>query len=117
MAVFLILVAVTFVTHSETLKYVNSGVGLFALLSFYLKIGDWVEDHDGWKNLFLNLSYASLCMYLFHREIYIIMLKIWNPANPIGVCLYLGIAGVIISTVVAYYIQLVYDKVITKVIK
>ena len=56
-------------------------------------------------------------MYLFHREVYILMLKIYQPTSPVGVCLYLGIAGVIISTIVAYYIQKAYDKVIIKVIK
>ena len=117
MSVFLIFVVLTFITGSEILKYVNSGVGLFALLSLYLKIGDFVEQSVKWKSFFLWLSYASMCMYLFHRQVYGVMLKLYNPGSAIGIGLYLSIAGVIVTIVVSYYIQKIYDIIISKIIK
>lgn len=116
MVVFLAFVVLTFITRSSVLKYVNSGVGLFALLSLYLKIGDWIENKDKLTNCFLWLSYASMCMYLFHRQVYEVMLTIYHPATPMGVCLYLGLAGVIITIVLSYCIQKTYDYIIAKII-
>lgn len=113
--VFILLAILTLATRSNALKYVNSGVGLFALLSLYLRIGDFCENHVTLKKLILWISYASMCMYLFHRSVFEVMLMINHPTSPMKVCLYLGIGGVILTILIAYFIQWSYDWVLARI--
>lgn len=55
-----------------------------------------------------------MCMYLYHREVFVLMLRAWYPSKPLLVFLYLGTIGVIISIVIAYYIQHSYDGMVSK---
>ena len=114
MSIFIILVIITFITKNDALKYINSGWGLFALLSAYLKMGNSLRDNRTLVSVFTFLSYASMCMYLYHREVFVLMLRAWYPARPLFVFLYLGTIGVIISIVIAYYIQRSYDGMVSK---
>lgn len=113
--VFLFLAVLTLATRSNALKYVNSGVGMFALLSLYLRLGDVCENHDLLKKPILWISYASMCMYLFHRQIFEVMLRVYHPSSAYKVCLYLGIGGVIVTIVIAFLIQWSYDLLLAKV--
>ena len=111
---FSILIIITFITKNDELKYFNSGLGLFALLAAYLKAGEILKNDQSLVCFFTVLSYASMCMYLFHREVFVLMLKAWYPSRPLIVFLYLGVIGVVISTVIAYYIQGSYDSAVSK---
>lgn len=63
------------------------------------------------------ISYSSMCMYFFHRHIYLAIVLLWNVGNPtvslkeatIPICLGICVACplVIISS---YMIQQLYDK-------
>lgn len=113
--VFLFLAVLTLATRSDALKYVNSGVGMFALLSLYLRIGDICEKYEILKKPFLWISYASMCMYLFHRQVFEVMLRVYHPTSIIKVCLYLGIGGVFLTIVIAFLIQWFYDLLLAKI--
>lgn len=114
MSLFIILVFITFITKSDAIKYINSGLGLFALLSAYLKIGNSLRNNRTFVSVFTFLSYASMCMYLYHREVFVLMLRAWYSPKPLIVIMYLGTIGVIISVVIAYYIQRSYDGTVSK---
>lgn len=59
-----------------------------------------------------KLSYASFCMYLFHRIIYTMMLKFYHPKHDVGTLLFLAIVGLPATYYVAYFIQRNYDKLV-----
>ena len=113
--VFLLLAVLTLATRSNALKYVNSGVGMFALLSLYLRIGDVCENHMMLKKPILCISYSSMCMYLFHRQIFEVMLKFFHPSSALTIGLYLGSVGVILTIVLAYLIQRFYDLLLMRI--
>lgn len=117
MLFFFILIIITFVTRSDALKYFNSGIGFFSLLAVYLKAGDMIKNNKPLVSFLTILSYSSMCLYLFHREVFVLMLKVWYPSRPLIVCLYLGIIGIVISIMIAYFIQRSYDGAVSKLTK
>jgi peptidoglycan/LPS O-acetylase OafA/YrhL len=65
-------------------------------------------------NIILKLSFSTWCMYLFHRPVYAMLLKLYKPEGLINQILYLLLIGVPIIIFIAYVIQYVYNKGYTK---
>ena len=61
-------------------------------------------------------SFASMTAYLFHRIIYYVILKIWNPGGVLEL-FYIMAVGLPMTIIIAYFIQVAYDKMINKIVK
>lgn len=69
---------------------------------------------DRCKKLILFLSYLSMSFYLFHRFTYWLCLKIFEPQEGTLLLLYLLFVAVPIGICFAYYIQKLYDFVVSR---
>lgn len=101
-----------FHTEKRLIMMAEGYLGIFVILNICSRIEKMVEKRDRFKELISFLSYASMCAYLFHREIYWLLLKIKHPQTNWGTILYLFFIGVPIVFFLSYYIQKYYDKAI-----
>ena len=60
--------------------------------------------------VFFFISYSSYCIYLFHRPIWGVMLKILEPENVTVRLAYLTLVGIPVMIVMSYAIQRLYDN-------
>lgn len=58
----------------------------------------------------LHLSYASFCMYLFHRIVFVTALLIYKPNEDLITLLYLYLVAIPLVWAVSFYVQKFYDK-------
>lgn len=114
---FLLLFLLAWFINDTAFVIFCSMIGIISMLSVYMNIGEWVNKKSNKKleRTILMLSYSSMCMYLFHREVHCLFLSIYKPSNPIIMLLYLGLIGLLITIPLSYYIQLIYDKSINKI--
>lgn len=115
LVLFVAIWVVQVITNNSLLKWGNSILGMFALLFLYMYVGEKMRDRNGFLGVISLLSYASLNIYLFHREVDETLLLLWRPNNPQLVFLYVGIIGLLITIVLAYWIQKGYDRIINKI--
>lgn len=111
---FLIILGWQIVTNNSLLKWSNSILGMYAFMSLYVFGGEQLKNKKFFISVISLLSYASLCIYLFHREVDEVLLKICHPDNPYVMFCYVGILGLMITIPQAYYIQKGYDTIIHK---
>ena len=102
------------VTNNALLKWGNSIFGMYALLSLYVFLGEQLKGREHLVSAVSLLSYASLCIYLFHREVDEVLLMICQPNNPYLMFCYVGVLGLVITILLSYYIQKRYDAIIDK---
>ena len=114
---FLLLFLLAWFINDTAFVIFCSMIGIISMLSVYMNIGEWINKKSNKKleRTILMLSYSSMCMYLFHREVHCLFLSICKPSNPIIMLLYLGLIGLLITILLSYYIQLIYDKFINKI--
>jgi hypothetical protein len=67
------------------------------------------------KTLYLNIAYASYCMYLFHRVIFHLVTNIYSPGNDIYMLIFLILVAVPIIYVTSFYLQKYYDRLIIRI--
>jgi peptidoglycan/LPS O-acetylase OafA/YrhL len=65
----------------------------------------------GESKIIQALSYASFCMYLFHRVIYWALLKFYTPETNIMIVVYLACVGIPSICLVSIGLQKGYDKI------
>jgi len=65
-------------------------------------------------NWYGMLAYASFTMYLLHRIIYHVLLKLYTPFTDVAVVCYLIVVGVPLLFLVSYFVQKQYDLLLTK---
>jgi peptidoglycan/LPS O-acetylase OafA/YrhL len=65
---------------------------------------------SGGSRLISILSYSAFCMYLFHRPLYEILLKIYRPSNDKFLLGYLFFIGLPLLAAVSCNIQRAYDR-------
>lgn len=87
-------------------------LGIYVILYVCNQIGKQIQNNNKLKSLISFLSFASMCAYLFHREIYWALLYLWTPKSDWGVIIYLFCIGVPLVFFISYYIQRIYDKAI-----
>lgn len=80
----------------------------FMLSSFFMF--SRIKLHNITTKIIINLSYASFCMYLFHRIIFKASLFIYKPIMGINTLLYLYLIAIPIIYFASFYIQNYYDK-------
>ena len=119
MVVYVGLLSVTFFkTPNMLFITISSFVGVFALLFVCEYVANLVMHHtasDGISpigKLIMNVSYASMACYMFHRLFFWAGELIWNPTLHWMKWLYM--AGVVfpIMLVLSFYIQKWYDKLV-----
>ena len=112
LALFVSILIVQVITNNSMLKWGNSVLGMVSLLFLYMYIGEKMVNKRSSLGRISFLSYASLSIYLFHREIFEGLLLLWHPSNSLILFLYVVILGLIIVIPLAYYIQKWYDSII-----
>ncbi|KAF0146395.1 MAG: acyltransferase 3 [Nitrospirae bacterium] len=68
------------------------------------------------RDFISKIAYYSYCMYLFHRIIFFVLLKLYYPHSAISTLLYLIIAGLPLTLILSSLIQSGYDKFLTNTI-
>uniref|UniRef100_B8HS92 Acyltransferase 3 n=1 Tax=Cyanothece sp. (strain PCC 7425 / ATCC 29141) TaxID=395961 RepID=B8HS92_CYAP4 len=63
------------------------------------------------------LSYASFCMYLFHRVIFHWAIALFYPQNPILQCLYLFLVCIPLTIAIGWLIQKSYDWMLSRTLQ
>ena len=101
------------------LSFVPAGPALHAVLEVPLATGAAYCLWRGFDRLSVtsrrvsraiwSLSYASYCMYLFHRPIYVAISAIWLPERLSLRIVYLCLVGLPIIAVVSFWLQRGYD--------
>ena len=120
---FIIIISLLFISiaivqlfnKSLLLTYGNSVLGMLSFFGIYICIGEKGKTSEKFVSVALSLSYATFCLYLFHREVFAFLLKLWQPDNPYYLFFYIGVLGLIITYPIAYYIQKGYDTIIQKI--
>jgi peptidoglycan/LPS O-acetylase OafA/YrhL len=62
------------------------------------------------RTFYARIAYASFCMYLFHRVLFYLMMKAWNPGNNAYIMLYLLVIGLPLLYFIAFSFQTQYDR-------
>ena len=118
------LLSVTFLKEPNVLfKRTSAFVGVFVLLFVCEYIAHLVfhrsasGEVSSMRKLIINVSYASMACYMFHRLFFWAGEMIWNPLTVWVKWLYM--AGVVfpVMLVLSYYIQKGYDSIIEKTTK
>lgn len=86
-------------------------VGIIVILNLAVLIGEKWQNNYRFSKLVHFLSYSSMCMYLFHREIYWMLLKLVQPVTDWGGVSYLFFVGLPLIMILSYWIQKVYDTI------
>lgn len=68
------------------------------------------------KDIYMKISYASFCIYLFHRVIFFILIRIYTPPHNIYIILYLALIGLPLIYLVSVTVQSYYDSILDKFI-
>lgn len=122
--IFIGLLSVTFFKSPNVLfKRTSAFIGVFALLFVCEYIANLVFHRSAsgevspMGKIIINVSYASMACYMFHRLFFWAGEMIWNPATVWVKWLYM--AGVVfpVMLVLSYYIQKGYDLIIEKTTK
>ena len=118
------LLSVTFLKEPNvSFKRTSAFVGVFVLLFVCEYIANLVfhrsasGEVSSMRKLIINVSYASMACYMFHRLFFWAGEMIWNPSTVWVKWLYM--AGVVfpVMLVLSYYIQKGYDSIIEKTTK
>lgn len=110
----ILLVQIFKIKGNLMLMWVNSIIGMVALMSIYVYIGEKWKDNEHLVSKLSMLSYATFCIYLFHREVFAGLIMLWKPSSQYQMVPYLGFVGLAIVIPLAYYIQKGYDRIIKK---
>lgn len=122
--VYIGLLSVTFLKEPNvSFKRTSAFVGVFVLLFVCEYIANLVfhrsasGEVSSMRKLIINVSYASMACYMFHRLFFWAGEMIWNPSTVWVKWLYM--AGVVfpVMLVLSYYIQKGYDSIIEKTTK
>lgn len=112
--VFLAILVVQWFNKSLVFTYGNSIPGMLCIFSLYIWLGEKWKTNPRSVTAITTLSYATFCLYLFHREVFSGLLALWTPENLLVRFLWVGVLGLLITFPLAYFIQKAYDRLILK---
>jgi len=100
----------------------STSLNALFLLNFIMISFAWITHYLSMKiNIFLKsfelISYLSYCMYLFHRPVWGIMLKIYEPQNAMLRGIYLAVLGIPTLLICSFYLQKGYDNLLVSLSK
>ena len=87
---------------------------MMSAVPFLILIGKLVSPIVN-KRVYVNIAYASFCMYLFHRVIFYLITHIYSPSNNIYMVIYLTLIAVPIIYVTSFYLQKYYDRITRRI--
>ena len=106
--------------YRPSIIFAIGGIGVFIILFVCEAISMYVfSGQDSNKNLLSRIvvfvSYASMACYMFHRPIYWLAQKIWNPSDPTVKWWFM--AGIVfpVIVVISYLIQKGYDALVKRI--
>lgn len=70
-----------------------------------------------YEKLISFLAYTSMSCYLFHRFVYWVVLSIFEPQETLFLIIYMYVVAVPVCFVFSYYIQKIYDRFVSKMLK
>ncbi len=120
-SVLISMVVLSFVTYlayqsnPPWFKHIYIVSSLVFSISPLLFVSEYVADRVS-PSIFLKLSYASFCMYLYHRFIFSLLLKAYMPPSNSGIVLYLFVIGLPLLYVTATSVQKGYDALLKNVV-
>ncbi len=89
-------------------RYLPVLVFTLTALSPVLFVGERIASRVDHR-VFLRISYASYCMYLFHRVVFQSLLQVYRPETAVVTLGYLALVGLPLLYVIASKVQSVYD--------
>ena len=89
-------------------RYLAALVFTLTALSPVLFVGQKIASRVDHR-IFLSLSYASYCMYLFHRAFFQLLLQVHRPETVLATLAYLVLIGLPLLYVISAKIQSIYD--------
>jgi peptidoglycan/LPS O-acetylase OafA/YrhL len=92
----------------DKLHYVMPVLFMTLSLPSLLIIGEFLSSVIS-EYIYVPLAYASFCMFLFHRVVFISLLKLYTPNNDIYITIYLSAFGIPLTFMCSYIIQKQYD--------
>ena len=107
--IWIILFVVVYFTGNRWLKSITGVIGIIALLNICILIMNQFDSKTRFAKIVSLLSYASFCAYLFHREVFWGLLRIYSVSLGWPVFFELLLIGVPLTFIVAYLTQLLYD--------
>jgi peptidoglycan/LPS O-acetylase OafA/YrhL len=96
------------------LQYLPRLVFTLTALSPVLFAGQVMASHADHR-IFPRLSYASYCMYLFHRVVFWFLLQVYHPKTALATLAYLVLIGLPLLYVITARIQSLYDRAYARV--
>lgn len=106
----LLFINLDLVGHSIVRRLVDI-VGVFVIVGLAKLINNAISHNN---RIILFLSYVSMSAYLFHRLIYWICLQIFSPHATVETALYLIFVALPIGLAFAYFVQKLYDKIVSR---
>ena len=92
-------------TYLCSFTFVNNLIGV----CFILALSNLIDKFSLVKPMLLKVSYASMAIYLFHRQIYYLFM-FGLPSKLVYQILYFAVIVIPVTFVIAYFIQVYYDK-------
>ena len=110
------LIALTYIfstTKIPWFKHVYIVGSLVFSISPLIVLGELFSELAN-SNFFVKLSYASFCMYLFHRIIFYFLLQIYTPGSNLLTVFYLSIIGFPLIFILSERLQGGYDYLVNR---
>ena len=113
-----LLVLTHFYSPNVHIRRLFSGIGVFA----FLFVCEWFSNlvfkkESALSRIIMNISYASMVCYMYHRLFFWAGELFWNPATRLVKWFYMVGCVFLMMLLVSFYIQKIYDSIIDKTIK
>ena len=116
-ALWVILMTACYITCNVFVKSLAGVVGLISIINLSSLVSWKIDSNSIIGRIIELLSYTSFCAYLFHREVIWVLLRLLSLNHGWPLFLEILVVGVPLSFILAYIIQLSYDKFVNKIIK
>ncbi|MGA1863756.1 MAG: acyltransferase family protein [bacterium] len=102
--------------YNNNFQYLFIMIFMLSSVPPLLFLGEEFIKKVKYYKIIINLSYASYCMYLFHRVVFYLLLKIYHPKTDIFILVYLGFIGLPLIYLLAKKAQSAYDLVFLRLV-
>ncbi len=103
------------ISQTKLARYSFQILLMFSSISPLLVFGGKIAEKIKYKNIIINLSYASFCMYLIQDVVLNLLLKAYTPIGDILIACYIVFVGVPVIYFASIIIQSVYDSILIKI--
>lgn len=89
------------------MTFVSGIIGIACILT----ISQWLEKLFGSNKIVNFISYSSFAMYLMHRFVYHVVLRIYHPSSTWAMLIYMYMIAVPLCIWFSYFVQKLFDKI------